>query len=100
MGQHADAVTQKRPAGERTGWVYGQHPDTKVTTPQFRNIGTNQGRLPRTRRAGNTHDQRMAGQRASSAQNLARFRRVVLDQRDGARQGSTFPLLQGMRPIG
>ena len=100
MGQHADAVTQQRPAGERAGGVHGQHPDTEMTAPQFRNIGTNQGRLTRAGRAGDTHDQRVAGQGPRGAKNLARFRCVVLDQRDGARQGSTFPLLQGVRPIG
>ena len=92
--RHADTVAQNGPPGDRAGRINRHHAHGLAAFAKFGDIGVDQRRFPRPRRAGETNDDGPAQIRADGAQDVDGPGRVAFDHADRARKRRSFSVDQ------
>ena len=88
MFLHADAVTQNRPAGVRTGRIHCDNTHGAIVFAIVAGQLIDQRALPRPWRPGEPQHARFAGMGKQRLQEFGPSRRSILDGRDGASKGA------------
>jgi len=85
---HADAVAQNRSARVGAGGIHGDDAYAILSLAVISGKAIHQCALARPRRSGDTGEICLPGVRKKFAQEMFRFRRMVFDGGDGARNGA------------
>src|SRR5271155_2198163 len=99
MPLHTDAITEYRAAGVRASGVDSNHAHCIVLAPIESGQTIHQRTLARTGRAGDARQICLAGLREDDAQQLFRFRLMILNRSDRPRDREHVPSTHALRPL-
>jgi len=88
MIAHADAIAQKRPAGERAGRIDRQNANLPFPPAKRFSQAGHERALSRSGTASDAQDARAAGARVKALEDLARRRIAIVDQGERPRRRS------------